>query len=185
MIFNSVAEIYGSIDETRSRLLETLNLLDEAQMQAKENEDGWTITQIAEHLGMVESGMGKIISRLLKQAEEDGTRSDGVLNPPVSFEVIVRLMQGRKVEAPERVQPMGDQSLEESISVLAENRKRLHGIRERLESVDASKHTFPHPFFKELTAYQWLGMVGLHEMRHLEQIKRILERSASSNAAGS
>lgn len=183
MIFNSVAEIYDSIDKTRSRLLETLNSLDEGQRHAKENEEGWTVTQIAEHLGIVESGMGKIISRLLKQAEEDGVTSDGALNPPVSFEVIVRLMQGRKVEAPERVQPMGDQSLEESLSVLAENRKRLHEIRERLEAVDASNHTFPHPFFKELTAYQWLGMVGLHEMRHHEQIMRILEKAASSNAA--
>ena len=35
-------------------------------------------------------------------------------------------------------------------------------------------HKFPHPFFGELSATEWLVLLGGHEARHTAQIERIL-----------
>jgi hypothetical protein len=49
-------------------------------------------------------------------------------------------------------------------------------LRPDMERLDLSEHTFPHPFFGDLTAAEWLVVAGGHEMRHTLQIQRVLEQ---------
>ena len=57
---------------------------------------------------------------------------------------------------------------------LDETRKSLEDLRPMFESVECSEFKFPHPFFGDLTAHEWLALVGGHELRHTQQIERIL-----------
>ena len=72
MIYHSVAEIYEAIEKTRSKLILIAESITEEQKNARENEQDWSVAEILEHLGMVESGVIRIFEKLLPQAESAG-----------------------------------------------------------------------------------------------------------------
>jgi hypothetical protein len=47
-------------------------------------------------------------------------------------------------------------------------------MRQDLRDFGVADVTFPHPFFGELSAIEWLCLIGGHEQRHLKQIKRVM-----------
>ena len=81
-----------------------------------------------------------------------------------------------KVEAPSFVHPTGERTIEESFAKLEETSSRLAEMRELFESVGRAEFKFPHPFFGEISAEEWLALKGGHEMRHIKQIERLVER---------
>ena len=179
MIYNSVAEIFEAIDKTRNELKQRVSSLTEEQKNSRSGENGWSVSEIVEHLATVESGVVRIAAKLLAKAEADGVKSDGTLNPPVSFVEQTKSIENRKLQAPERIHPQGAQSLSESLAKLDENRRALSEMRSRIEAVDSTATAFPHPFFGNLNLYEWLAMVGMHEARHLQQIEVILQANES------
>ncbi len=174
MIYNTVGEIYEAIAHVRAKLGEVSMSLSEADSQSRENGEGWTIAEIIEHLGIVEGGISKIFERLLIKAEAEGQASDGRFDPPLSIDELIKSAAGRKFEAPAHARPEGIKSVEESLVVLEATREALIGLRSRIETVDLSETVFPHPAFGNLNLYQWLIFLGLHERRHLDQMKRII-----------
>ena len=54
------------------------------------------------------------------------------------------------------------------------SRAELHGLRPKLEAIDLSGMTYPHPAFGPLNLYQWLALIGMHEDRHLRQVESIM-----------
>jgi len=79
-----------------------------------------------------------------------------------------------KVQAPDRVQPSGNVSFEESLERLEASREAFVQMRTAMATHDLSGSRFPHPFLGELTASEWLMVAGGHEMRHIKQIERQL-----------
>lgn len=136
----------------------------------------WSIRMIVEHLAMVEFGTMRICSRLLDAAKTDGKPGDGGAHISAGFGEKSREIVGLKVEAPERVHPTGTVSVGDSLNRMNKNRADLDALRPELEAVDLSGHRFPHPFFGDITAPEWLAMLGGHEMRHLGQIERLIEK---------
>ena len=175
MIYNNVEEIYQSIDKTREILIAKAESLNDEQMNSREDGEGWSVAEIVEHIGIVEGGMLKIIEKLLGEAEKAGNKSTGEFNPPISFEKYAEAAKDQKFQAPERVYPQGGQNIKESLVKLSQNRLALHNLKERIKAVDSSQTGFPHPAFGNLNLYEWLAFIGLHEIRHLQQIKRILK----------
>ncbi|MGI8556072.1 MAG: DinB family protein [Pyrinomonadaceae bacterium] len=174
MNYNNVGEIFEAIETTREKFKQKISTLTDEQTKLRENGQGWMVVEIVEHIGIVESGINLIAAKLLAQAESEGKKSDGVFNPPILFAEKIASIQDRKLEAPERVHPQGKQTIAESLTKLDENRRALNNFRPRIEAVDLSNATFPHPFLGDLNLYEWLIMTGLHERRHLRQIENIL-----------
>ena len=81
-----------------------------------------------------------------------------------------------KLEAPEMVQPSLQKSIEESMSKFDENREKLLELKPAFEKFDSNGHRFPHPFFGELSAGEWLTLVGGHKLRHIKQIEKLAAR---------
>ena len=71
------------------------------------------------------------------------------------------------------VRPTGERSISESFATMAEANARLEQIS-RFWPFDGNKHRFPHPFFGDLSAIEWLVLVGQHKARHIAQIRRLL-----------
>ena len=82
------------------------------------------------------------------------------------------LLWGR-ILAPDRVTPRSYIAPDEALARLDASRRRLEETVAELSQLDLSGLTFPHPFFGELDAYQWLLVTGWHERRHTKQIERI------------
>lgn len=174
MNYKTIADVYEANDKIREQLKEIVGNLTDEQANALPEGGQWSIAQIVEHLSLVEDGMTRISARLLSKAKEDGKAADG--NVKISAEFLQRIAGAneRRFNAPEIVHPTGNQTIAESLVKMEENRRKLNELRPLFESVECSDYKFPHPAFGELTAHEWLALLGGHEARHTAQIKRIL-----------
>lgn len=181
MNYNSVGEIFEAIDKAGEKLKQKVSNLTVEQANLRAGGGGWSVAEIVEHIGVVAGGITQITAKLLAQAEGEGVKFDGSFNPPLSFAEQAATTLDKKLEAPERVHPRGTQNITESLAQLGKTQQRLTELRPRIESVDASRAKFPHPFFGDLNLYQWLVVAGLHKRRHLQQIEKILAEKVQSN----
>lgn len=174
-MYKNLDELYGSLQKTREKLFPVIENLPPEKQNWRENGEGWTIKEIAEHLSLVEAGIIKIIQKLLGKAKSNSPAAAPVFSLPADFGEKLLGIRDRKLQAPEFFHPQGNQSLANSLEKLKSERRILEGLRAEIESVDASAPVFPHPALGDLNAYQWIVVVGLHESRHLMQIERILQ----------
>lgn len=173
MQYRTFNEVFTAHDRIRDRLIATVGLLDENAAAARPDINGWSVTQIVEHISVVDEGMCKICAKLLSDAGENGNGSV-YLSP--EFIAKMNDMANTKLEAPERVRPTGEQNIAESLARLSANRDRLNEIRDRFEVRDTAQKKFPHPYFGDFSAAEWLVLRGLHESRHIDQIERIISQ---------
>ena len=176
MKYETIEEIYAGNNKIRERLKALVSSLTDTQTSALPEGEKWTVTEIVEHIAMVDEGTMKICARLLKKAQGAGRRSDGKVVISDNFVQKGTEIAGIKVNAPDFVQPTGGPSIEESLAKLDANTAQLEQLRNVFESIDGSEFKFPHPFFGEISAQEWLALKGGHEMRHIKQIERLLEK---------
>ena len=174
MKYQTIEEIYAANDKIRENLLAVIENVSDEQANALREGEKWTVAQIVEHIGIVQEGMSRISAKLLNEAKENGRYSEGRVLIGEDFTQKAAGAREQKFEAPDRVRPQGNQTIAESIEKLAESRQKLHDLKPLFETVDCSEHKFPHPAFGDLTAHEWLALVGGHEYRHTEQIKKLL-----------
>ncbi len=177
MNHQTINNIYESNDKIREKLFALVASLSDERMTVLPEGEKWTIANFVEHIAIVEEGMTKISAKLLVQAQTQGKTSDGKANFSENFTSKASEMRNKKFEAPERVRPTGKLSIAESLAKMKENRRKLEELLPLFETVDASEFKFPHPALGELSAHDWLALIGGHEARHLAQIKKILEKT--------
>lgn len=178
MSYNSVAEIYEAIDESRARLVSSVEGLCDGQDAFRPGTDRWSIAEIVEHLSLVEGQIARLFHVMLSKAEAAGaTRPEGSASAPfaapVSIEQFLEPLRERKLQAPDTARPAGSCSLADALTRLKESRAALHALRPRLERVDGAALVYPHPAAGPINAYQWLLFVGSHEDRHRLQIEAL------------
>lgn len=184
MTYHSLTEIFDALDETRARLYERLGNITSEQSTFRPSPGTWSVAEVAEHLAIMERGLSKVFRLMLKKAEAAGIeRNADEPFRPVSLEQIAERSRAEKYSAPEMVRPSGEVSIADSIERLKRSREAVHALRPRLEAIDVSGLTYPHPVFGPLDIYQWLAMIGLHEDRHLRQIERLIA-APESGASG-
>ncbi len=176
MRYESIADIYSANAKIRERFEQTVAGVSPDEATALPPDEKWNIQQIVEHVSIVGSGITKICGKLLAAAKESGKPSDGAFSLSSNFGEKAAVVAQTKVEAPDRVHPTGEVSLEESISSLIAAREAFDALRPDMETTDLSGPKFPHPFFGDLCAGEWLVMAGLHEHRHTGQIEKLLAK---------
>jgi hypothetical protein len=130
----------------------------------------WSLDQLVEHVALVDDGIARICNKLLSQAESEGRSGDGRCTLSASFLEGTKAAIDEKLAAPDRVQPSGQQSIAESFAKIDETTATLDQMRSRFLRFDGSAATFPHPYFGDLSANDWLVLRGGHIGRHLRQI---------------
>ncbi len=113
----------------------------------------------------------------MTEAQSAGKQSSGEAILTENFTKKAAEARGLKLEAPDRVHPTGKLTINESLAKMEKNRQALEKLRPLFESVECSDYKFPHPFMGELSAHEWLALVGGHEARHLAQIEKILAQT--------
>jgi uncharacterized damage-inducible protein DinB len=188
MIYHSVAEIFDSIDETRSRLKGRLDGLSPEQENFRPTSGGWSIAEIVEHLAILESRLLGLMTVMVNKTEKAGSGRDANKSSfnPISLEQIIERSLKEKYVAPETARPQGGVSVHDSLERLRQSRASLTELRPRFEATDLSDARYPHPAFGPLNLYQWLLMIGIHEDRHLRQIEALMaspEYQAAASAS--
>jgi hypothetical protein len=176
MKYETIEQIYEGNNKVRARLKELVSTLTDEQTSALPEGEKWTVAQIIEHIAMVDEGAMRICAKLLREAEAAGKSADGSVVISDNFREKGAEIAGIKVNAPERVQPTGVRSIAESIAKLDENTEQLEKMKLIFESVDGTELKFPHPFFGDISAQEWLALKGGHEMRHIKQIEKVLAK---------
>jgi hypothetical protein len=168
----SVDEVYEKNNEVAERLAALIDSLDKRQLDLLPEGEKWTVGNIVEHVSIVESGVIRICTKLLRKSEAEGKASDGTISASDSFMEKTLEIARLKLETPGIVQPTGERSVEESIERLMENRLSLQELKPTFEKFDSTEYRFPHPFLGELSAGEWLMLIGGHKARHIKQIER-------------
>ena len=176
MNFETIADIYAAYDKNYEDFEKTVSGLTEDQENLPSENGKWTVGAIVEHIAKSETGMMNISLKLLSKAKDEGETSDGSANLSSSFLLAIKKSaeEKQKFEAPKTVHPEGGVSISESLKVLKQNRQKLGEMQSMFEAFDGTKHTFPHPAFGDMTAQDWLALLGGHIGRHNGQKKRIL-----------
>lgn len=177
MNYKNISEIYAANEKIREKLKATVGNLTDEQAKLLAEKGDWTIEQIVEHIAIVQEGMFRISAKLLTAAKAKGATANGEAKISNHFLQKAAEGQNQKFEAPEIVRPTGTQSIAESFVKLDETGTKLEELRPLFESVECSDFKFPHPFFGDLTAHDWLALVGGHEFRHIQQIEEILKKA--------
>ncbi len=185
MNYNSVEEIFESIDGTRARLETSVREVAEGRDTFRAAADRWCVAEIVEHLSIVEGNVLKLCEKLLEKAEAEGrAREEGASFAPVSLDEFADRAR-QKFTAPEQIAPTGSRPLTDSLDALRSSREALRALRPRIERADGAALRFPHPAFGPINLYQWLLFVGAHEQRHLAQIEAVKQAmNTQAEAAG-
>ncbi len=176
MSYQTISDIYAGNDRIWERLKETVGVLSEERASSAVKGEKWTIAQIVEHVSMVESGIVRICAKLLRKAEANGNRSNGTVRMSDAFMERSAEIATIKLEAPEIVHPTGKKSIAESLAEMDGNRTALEELMPAFEAFDSNENKFPHPFFGDLSAAEWLVLLGGHKARHIKQIRKMLEK---------
>ena len=176
MRYDTIADIYSANQQVRAALAETLSGISPDEATILADGEKWTIQHIAEHLSMVDSGIARICAKLLDEAKTIGKPSDGTFKLSTAFTEKAAVVDDVKIEAPERVQPTGNVSVAEALDKMNANRPAIDAMRPDLEKYDLSEPKFPHPYFGDITAAEWLVVAVGHEHRHTKQIERLLAK---------
>ena len=181
MTYNSVADIYQTIDKTREQIYSRVGGLSDEESRRRPQPDAWSVGEILEHLSKIEGRMLQLMTMMLKKAEAAGARSSDqpVEIKPFTMEKLIEASRNEKFTAPEPLRPGGEDSLAESLEKLRGTRAALHNLRPRIETTNLAGATYPHPIGTDLNFYEWLAFIGVHEERHLRQIERALSANAN------
>lgn len=174
MKYESIADVYSANEKIAERLRNTLSAVTEQEAVALPDGEKWTIQQIAEHVVIVEHNIMKLCARLIEAGKAAGKPSDGRVAIASDLAEKWAASADTKLEAPDRVQPTGDVSVAESLARKIDNRDAFAALRSDFESFDLSEQKFPHPYFGDMTAVEWLVLTGGHEARHTAQVERLL-----------
>jgi uncharacterized damage-inducible protein DinB len=172
MIYHTIADILSANEQAQARFIAAVSNLTEAQANFRPDENQWTIAEIVEHISIVNDGFLRLTHKLLKEAETQARQPQADLNLGHTS-LDENGAQRGSFQAPDRVQPKGGVSLEDSLAKMSVSLAGFAEVKSRLEAVDLSEQMFPHPALGSLNAYQWMVLLGEHEDRHRGQIERL------------
>jgi hypothetical protein len=168
-------ELVDRISDNRERLLQSVSGLSDAQLHHKAVESAWSVSDVLNHVSLVDEANAKLTSNMLKRARANSPPPDP--SPDASeihsMDEIFPQMNAAKFQAPEFVAPHSHSPVEESLARLKASRERMLANVEQLDGFDLSGLTYPHPFAGDLNTHQWVLMAGAHEFRHAAQIERM------------
>lgn len=168
-------ELVDRISHNREKLLQSVSGLSDAQLNHKAEETAWSVSDVLNHVSLVDEANAKLTSNMLKRANTDSPPPDPSPDASVihSVDEVFERMGDTKFQAPEFVAPHSHSPVDESLARLKASRERMLANVEQLDGYDLSELTYPHPFAGPLNTYQWVLMAGAHESRHAEQINRM------------
>ena len=162
----------AELENSQKAFLEATNGLSEAQWNFKPAPDRWSIAECAEHIGVTENFILKLITeQALKSAAEPEKRAQ-VQGKDAAI-MVMGVDRSSKFKAPEVIQPTRRWATSGEITKnVLENRARTIEFISTTQE-DLRDHFMDHPVFKTLDTYQWILLTSAHMRRHTAQILEV------------
>ncbi|WP_342512146.1 DinB family protein [Sporosarcina sp. FSL K6-1522] len=159
--------IFEKNNRIRTKLFQSIEGLTDEQFNRTPSNGGWSPKQIFEHLVNMETMVATNIAKELKNP-----------NSPKSMSKPIALITNRllKVDAPVSTAPTETyKSKLEMQNALYESHLFLLDVYESCSKEVLRSKSCKHPVFGQVPLSQWLPLVGLHEKRHLKQLREVIE----------
>ncbi len=171
-----IVELIGALHQSRSELLTCLDGLSELQRTAPPVGDAWSVAQNLEHLTLIEGGVGRLISSLIKQAAATGTRETETGTVLDSLAQWNPARPTQPLASPDAMLPNEGITADEALERLAATRTRLLSVLPQASGLPLGTVHAPHPFLGSMNGYQWILLIAEHERRHTRQIEALTSR---------
>ncbi len=170
-----LAEVLAATDAARADLLAVLDALAPGDWERRAPSGGWTIGEIVGHLALVEDSSVRALFRAFRTARDQGLAEEGPAESRLRSLDDKRIEEAdRPLPAPAMVTATDGADLATRREKLAYSRSGLHKFAAEADGWAISQVRFPHPALGSIDLYQWVLFIGLHERRHIAQIRRIL-----------
>ena len=170
-----LAETMDYAEEKRKELLQSFAGVPADRLGRKPSDGAWSVAEILDHLGIVESGVARLIAKRAGKAREAGLGEEkSTKSVLASFDQHRAKLETMKMESPTTVQPRANPDPKEVLEGLETSRQSLRAAVVAADGLSLSEIKHTHPFLGELDLYQWIIFLGQHEARHTKQIERTL-----------
>jgi hypothetical protein len=160
------------LKETQKDFLAATEGLSDAQWKFKAGPDRWSIAETAEHIGITEQTIWKLVSE--KMMKSPATPEKAAEAKGKDEIILTRVPdRSRKAQAPEQLKPTGRWATRAAlVKDFDDNRSQeIAFLKDTKE--DLRNHFEEHPALKTMDAYQWLLLNGAHCKRHTAQILEV------------
>lgn len=156
------------LEEVRENLLRLVKNLTDEQANRKVIDDGWTIAQVLDHLIRTEQA---IAHQIFTVKNQENCR-DSVKKRPIHL----ILKRDKRVPVPyPSLSPREEYlTLSSLFNQLRQTRRSLIHAIEELGMNQLDNKVAEHPIFGTVSLAQYVEILYLHEMRHMEQISDLL-----------
>ncbi len=154
--------------ENRQQMLAILNEIEEKFFLQKMNSETWSITEIVEHVLLVEKGIVGNLKQL-------GATTKSTFDHPPSTEKVIEESASRafKASAPAPFVPKGIfQTKAQTIAAFTKHRNTIEQFVQDT-TLDLKAIAFPHPRLGMYNGENWLTFMQGHCQRHIEQIRLV------------
>jgi hypothetical protein len=162
----------AELESSQKLFLDATKGLSMAQWNFKPAPDRWSVAECAEHIGVTEAPVMKLITEQALKGPAEPEKRELVKGKD---DTILAMVTDRstKAKAPESIQPTRRWPTSEEITKnVLENRARtIEFVRTTQE--DLRDHFLDHPIFKTLDSYQWMILISGHMRRHTAQILEV------------
>ena len=163
------------VEEKRKELLQSFAGVPGDRLTQHPAGGGWSVAQILDHLGNVESGVARLIAKRASRAREQGLGEEkSTESVMASFDQHRAKLDTMKMESPTTVRPRDNVNIDEALVGLETSRVSLRTAAQEASGLSLAEIKHTHPLLGELDLYQWLIFLGQHELRHTRQIERTL-----------
>ena len=171
-----IVELMGALNASRSELHACLDAMSEQQRTAPPIGNTWSVAQNLEHLALIEGGVGRLISNLMKQAAATGTHETETSTVLDSLAKWNPARASQPLPAPDAMLPKEGITVDEALVRLSASRARLLSVLPTASGLPLASVHAPHAFLGAINGYQWILLIAEHERRHTRQIEALASR---------
>jgi hypothetical protein len=163
------------LDENRAVLRAAVDGVPRNVRETRPAPDRWSVAEVLEHLTRVETGLTRLLTKRLAEADTTSAFPPDAETSSVVATINNELLVDRrhKITAGERVAPTGEMTADTAWAALETSRQGLKALVSSYEGRDISSVTLPHPVLGPINAFQWFVFIGTHEARHARQITEV------------
>jgi len=160
---------WNETQANRAALLKEVEGLSQPQFDWRPGEKDWSVGEVIHHVTLAEINIGKLTTKLLREAE-----AAGALRPrPEGGVFFERVPPPGPMQAPRLIWPEHGRSKADLLAGIKAAREKSRHSFERVAQIDPRPLVWKHEFLGDMHLGQYWTIIRVHDLQHVEQIGKI------------
>jgi hypothetical protein len=169
-----LAEVFALLDQSRAGLRKAVSAAPSGIRGVRPAADRWSITEILEHLSIVEGHYTAMLEGAIGTARAAGLAAERDPRAALPGDLRTRIRdRSERRKAPDTMVPSGALDEAAAWTALEDARQTFRDTVSGADGLALGQVTAEHRRWGALTVYQWVELLATHEARHTEQVQEI------------